>query len=180
MALASNDETTVDMLIVLQRHAEELRRGTEVKSISPKAQEQLLELLSLSESACEAAAQQHIRKSLAFPDMRGRFEAVETAHYDTFRWIFEASPEQQSNDTSLITDPEDNNQGFDDRPDNNQVIREAGDLFITWLESGSGIFHISGKLGSGKSTLMKFLCEHPDTKEKLIEWAGTYTAHQSS
>jgi len=180
MAFASNDETTVDMLKILQKHAEELRHGTEIKSISSKAQEQLLELLGLSESACKAVAQQHIRKSLAFPDMRGRFSAVETAHYDTFRWIFEAGPKQKSNETSPITDPEDNNQEFDPREDNNPAVREAGDLFTTWLKSGSGIFHISGKLGSGKSTLMKFLCEHPDTKAKLIEWAGTYTAHQSS
>jgi len=129
----------------------------------------LLELLGLSESACKAVAQQHIRKSLAFPDMRGRFETVETAHYETFRWIFEAGPKQQSN-------TEDSIHMLDNWSDNDQAVWKAGELFTIWLKSGSGIFHVSGKLGSGKSTLMKFLCEHPDTTAKLTEWAGKYEA----
>jgi len=46
----------------------------------------------------------------------------------------------------------------------NYVARE---LFLHWLSSGNGIFHISGKLGSGKSTLMKFLCDHDRTTAEL-------------
>jgi ABC-type molybdenum transport system ATPase subunit/photorepair protein PhrA len=44
--------------------------------------------------------------------------------------------------------------------------------FGNWLSSGNGIFHIAGKLGSGKSTLMKFLCDHQKTKTELQKWAG--------
>ncbi|KAF2228710.1 hypothetical protein EV356DRAFT_537856 [Viridothelium virens] len=44
--------------------------------------------------------------------------------------------------------------------------------FLCWLNSGSGVFHIIGKLGSGKSTLMKFLSEEAHTKEQLRKWAG--------
>ncbi|KAJ3537472.1 hypothetical protein NM208_g6294 [Fusarium decemcellulare] len=40
------------------------------------------------------------------------------------------------------------------------------------LREGSGIFHIAGKLGSGKSTLMKYLCSHAKLSELLTEWAG--------
>jgi len=47
-----------------------------------------------------------------------------------------------------------------------------GGSFLRWLSSGDGIFHIAGKLGSGKSTLMKFLCEHPCTIWQLQKWAG--------
>ena len=43
--------------------------------------------------------------------------------------------------------------------------------FKTWLSSESGAFWISGKAGSGKSTLMKFLCDHPETEKILQEWA---------
>ena len=43
---------------------------------------------------------------------------------------------------------------------------------MDWLTSGSGIFHISGKLGSGKSTLMKFLCESSRLSELLSHWAN--------
>ena len=42
-----------------------------------------------------------------------------------------------------------------------------------WLRSGSGIFWISGKPGSGKSTFMKFIASHFQTKELLTSWAGS-------
>ena len=45
--------------------------------------------------------------------------------------------------------------------------------FKSWLEHESGIFWISGKAGSGKSTLMKFLTSHARTSEILREWAGS-------
>ncbi|KAI1274683.1 hypothetical protein F5Y07DRAFT_372524 [Xylaria sp. FL0933] len=45
-------------------------------------------------------------------------------------------------------------------------------LFAPWLRSGSGIFHVSGKAGSGKSTLMKHIWLHDRTREHLKTWAG--------
>jgi hypothetical protein len=48
----------------------------------------------------------------------------------------------------------------------------AKEALLNWLSSGTGIFHISGKLGSGKSTLMKFICEHESTAAMLRQWAG--------
>ena len=42
----------------------------------------------------------------------------------------------------------------------------------TWLEFSDGFFWISGKAGSGKSTLMKYLCTHPDTHDLLGKWGG--------
>ncbi|KAH7351368.1 hypothetical protein BKA65DRAFT_500262 [Rhexocercosporidium sp. MPI-PUGE-AT-0058] len=44
--------------------------------------------------------------------------------------------------------------------------------FVAWLNSGRGVFHISGKAGSGKSTFMKFICSHERTEAELKEWAG--------
>lgn len=54
-----------------------------------------------------------------------------------------------------------------------QMLAEARSSFITWLEQGNGIFHVSGKPGSGKSTLMKYLTQHPQTKEHLKVWASS-------
>ncbi|KAK7429081.1 hypothetical protein QQZ08_004296 [Neonectria magnoliae] len=51
--------------------------------------------------------------------------------------------------------------------------------FLEWLQGGDGIYWISGKAGSGKSTLMKFAAEHSHTARALEEWAGSaqlYTA----
>ena len=43
----------------------------------------------------------------------------------------------------------------------------------TWLRTQSGIYWVMGKAGSGKSTLMKYLIQHPRTAGALQEWAGT-------
>ncbi|KAF5656529.1 P-loop containing protein [Fusarium circinatum] len=43
--------------------------------------------------------------------------------------------------------------------------------FRNWLEKGEGIFHITGKPGSGKSTMMNFLANHPETRSQLNKWA---------
>jgi hypothetical protein len=59
-------------------------------------------------------------------------------------------------------------------PDHKHLL-QSGMLFIEWLASGDGIFHISGKLGSGKSTLMKYLYKHPRTRRELAKWAGMLT-----
>lgn len=45
------------------------------------------------------------------------------------------------------------------------------DSFPQWLETGSGIYWIGGKAGSGKSTLMKFIWNHPKTTQLLTHWA---------
>ncbi|PVI03076.1 hypothetical protein DM02DRAFT_698828, partial [Periconia macrospinosa] len=44
--------------------------------------------------------------------------------------------------------------------------------FVQWLERNDGIYWISGKPGSGKSTLMKYLYSHPRTQAALKKWAG--------
>jgi len=50
-------------------------------------------------------------------------------------------------------------------------IFEKSELgLISWLRKGTGIYWIQGKPGSGKSTLMKFLHDHPQTSEILSHW----------
>ncbi len=43
--------------------------------------------------------------------------------------------------------------------------------FTEWLLEGSGVFHVAGKPGSGKSTLMKYICEHDEVRQHLQQWA---------
>lgn len=50
--------------------------------------------------------------------------------------------------------------------------RESREKFLGWLASPGAIFHIHGKLGSGKSTLMKFLSSHVRTRVEAKKWAG--------
>ncbi|KAK8085062.1 hypothetical protein PG997_006333 [Apiospora hydei] len=46
------------------------------------------------------------------------------------------------------------------------------DSLPEWLEEGSDIYWLYGKPGSGKSTLMKFLFEHPLVHQLLQQWAN--------
>lgn len=45
------------------------------------------------------------------------------------------------------------------------------DVFLNWLRNGDGIFYCSGKAGSGKSTLMKFLAHDKRTCHELSNWS---------
>ncbi|KAK2022097.1 hypothetical protein LX32DRAFT_668228 [Colletotrichum zoysiae] len=49
--------------------------------------------------------------------------------------------------------------------------RLARALFVKWLSSGEGVFHIAAKLGAGKSTMMKFMCSNEHVRALLETWA---------
>jgi len=100
------------------------------------------------EEARESVKDGLILKALYFGSVGQRYEDVHHPHNGTFEWIFR-------NSTSVFR-------------------REPGlsQSFPEWLESGAGIFHISGKPGSGKSTLMKYLYRHAETTSRLRHWAG--------
>jgi len=86
--------------------------------------------------------------SLQFQSMRERFEAVDESHATTFAWVF--------------------------RPIQNTVQYAEGRRwgeFGAWLESGTGLYWINGKAGSGKSTLMKYIVSHDKTSSLLRRWA---------
>lgn len=53
------------------------------------------------------------------------------------------------------------------------IFEDVSHGFIDWLRCGEGIFWISGKAGSGKSTLMKHIVDHDCTNEYLSEYAKT-------
>ncbi|KAL4908357.1 hypothetical protein BDW74DRAFT_175046 [Aspergillus multicolor] len=52
-------------------------------------------------------------------------------------------------------------------------MSHARDTLVEWLTHGSKIYHVSGKPGSGKSTLMKYLWGHEHTRQYLEKWAET-------
>lgn len=54
------------------------------------------------------------------------------------------------------------------------IFDSTADLrFADWLRSRNGIFWIAGKAGSGKSSLMRFITEHPTTYKLLSRWADS-------
>jgi hypothetical protein len=53
------------------------------------------------------------------------------------------------------------------------IFQDDSTPFKQWLTSGNGTFWVSGKAGSGKSTLMEFLANHDKTRTLLRQWSGT-------
>ncbi|KAK7211699.1 hypothetical protein V2G26_018877 [Clonostachys chloroleuca] len=106
----------------------------------------LAEALSLLTSkASKVAIAQRVLAGLHYKTMMMRMENVAEAYAETYEWIFK-TPRARAKKNIKVH-------------------------FFEWLLQKDGIFWVSGKPGSGKSTLMKFLCDHARTEEALIEWA---------
>ncbi len=183
LLLVFNSKSSLDALVKsakgdtakleqLCNNAEQLRQGVQVAGIGPEAQEQIRRLVDVQEDALSAIAQSRIVKSLAFDGMYGRSEMVQEAHYKTFRWILDDNGD--NDDSHDKSDNKDNTNGYwaKHRAKEEMARKAAREKFKTWLSSGEGIFHVSGKMGSGKSTLMKYLGDHPGTLAELTKWAS--------
>ncbi|GFN19674.1 uncharacterized protein AtWU_09479 [Aspergillus tubingensis] len=92
------------------------------------------------------STEQLLLNSLVFRLIDYRYQAISKEHARTFAWVFEQDTELDS------TLPPVN--------------------FVDWLRHDNGLYWISGKPGSGKSTLMKFLARHEQTQEHLSTWSG--------
>jgi hypothetical protein len=79
--------------------------------------------------------------------MANRSESIPQAHQQTFEWMFSAQHETP------------------------QIISSKS--FSAWLQrENSSLYWTTGKPGSGKSTLMKFLYNHQNLNSLLSDWAG--------
>jgi hypothetical protein len=98
------------------------------------------------EEVLRAAVMKQILKNLRFPTLSDRQEAIPEAYGKTFGWIFQ--PSSNGNDENS---------------------------YVKWRSSGSGIYWINGKAGSGKSTLMRYLYRDPRTVDHLKAWSSSTT-----
>jgi hypothetical protein len=105
-----------------------------------------LELSEQVRKAVTYTAERRIIQELSFTEMKQRQLDIREAHYETFKWVFIPSSS-----------------------------RPSPTHFTEWLEHGAGTFWISGKPGSGKSTLMKYIVNHPQTGGLISRWAGEST-----
>ena len=83
-------------------------------------------------------------ESLRFEMISERRKRIVEAHPTTFEWLF------------AKTSP----------------VELPGVSMLQWLKARNGIYWVSGKAGSGKSTLMKFLVSDARTRNALHTWAG--------
>ena len=105
------------------------------------------ELNTSAKLATEKRFCSSILAHLEFYDMPDRHDAIPIAHQDTFEWIYRA-------------------------PQNG--VTHPGHDFVAWLKSSDqgNLYWITGKAGSGKSTLMKFIYDNPRTYQYLKSWAN--------
>ncbi|KAJ0165990.1 hypothetical protein CTA2_9202 [Colletotrichum tanaceti] len=85
-----------------------------------------------------------LRDSLYFAQEIDRFHDIKPARKGTFEWIY-SEPRLGANGATWTS-------------------------FHDWLQTDSGIYWISGKAGSGKSTLMKLVGTDERTRQPLLEW----------
>ncbi|KAM7203288.1 hypothetical protein V8F33_002279 [Rhypophila sp. PSN 637] len=114
---------------------------------APMVRKNITEASELAKETQPMLNRQLILSSLKFLGNDMRMEEVHEAADETFGWILEVAA-----DTSLGDSDEIN--------------------FAKWLRNGLGVFHVTGKPGSGKSTLMKYIVDDPRTSGLLAHWAG--------
>ncbi|KAK5127526.1 hypothetical protein LTR85_006865 [Meristemomyces frigidus] len=92
-----------------------------------------------------------VLSALSFPGQTSRRLAVKDPFPKTFEWVFDEK-------------------GTDRKWSN----------FPLWLQGDGQVYWISGKLGSGKSTLMAFILDDHRTRKHLLRWSGVRELHMLS
>ncbi|PYH96452.1 hypothetical protein BO71DRAFT_482045 [Aspergillus ellipticus CBS 707.79] len=96
--------------------------------------------------------QQKIIASLRFPQLQERAQQIPKAHKQTYKWVLRPHVQTWDDPTAWISS--------DDKT--------------------RSIYWISGKPGSGKSTLMRFLEENLDVQKHMLPWANGCTVVRAS
>lgn len=86
---------------------------------------------------------QSLIRVLSFSEMHQRQESIHDSFEGTFQWIYYPP----------------------------RTVDRPWDSFSTWLTEGRGIYWITGKAGSGKSTLMRMLHGNKRTIDLLQSWS---------
>ncbi|KAF2663535.1 hypothetical protein BT63DRAFT_379891, partial [Microthyrium microscopicum] len=90
--------------------------------------------------------EQAVLTELQFWTMNRRQELISKEHENTFEWVLSLADRDES--------------------------AQPASNFVQWLKSDEPVYWISGKPGSGKSTLMKFIADNSKTKDALKHWAA--------
>ncbi|KAK8088288.1 hypothetical protein PG997_003249 [Apiospora hydei] len=95
-------------------------------------------------------------QSLFFPEMARRESEIKDAAPGTLHWIY---------GQELVAES--------DGEDSIKWNRATFEGFVDWLRYDDCEYWISGKLGSGKSTLMSYIIDDQNTEKFLKVWSGT-------
>lgn len=147
---------------------------------------QKLDNMALNAST-QASQEQRERllRSLKFPGFNERRNQVDNAYEKTFRWVFAGDgddvdqleneapshPVGHDTDSAESGESEDSDaSGSEDANSEYGLYKIRWDSFSNWLSSTDQVYWISGKPGSGKTTLVKHIVAHSQTQKSLDIW----------
>lgn len=141
---------------------DELTQNTSELSIEDPAQNHHYDLVNISggtnvlgnvyhfnsslaqEGSSSKNAAQDILDRLKYPEMNSRIQTLDEPYPDTFEWILKPLSNDESAPDPILAGES----------------AMSWSSFPDWLEDGSTPYWVSGKLGTGKSTLMKYILEN--------------------
>lgn len=103
-----------------------------------------IDLPALSLDTRQYVLEATVLKSLHYPELSLRHDIIPEPHAVTLHWAF--PPSQGSN-------------------------MDAIGGICSWLSGSGGLFWVSGKPGSGKSTFIKFIADNTNTQKLLTQWS---------
>lgn len=104
------------------------------------------QMQKFSVDANDIQKQQAILDTLSFDSRAVRHQAIPDAHPGTFQWAFTTDELEEERQDKM--------------------------KFMHWLQHGEGIFWVTGRPGSGKSTFMKHIADSPHTRAALKQWSS--------
>jgi hypothetical protein len=135
----------------------DVQKEKDQKPIQLENYESLGQLFSTLRTVVDLRSKlQRFMQSLQFEARPRRHKAISEAHAQTFRWLLGDETPQKKRTSRIPSEKDDRNKS----------------AFAQWLELRNGIFWVSGKPGSGKSTLMKFVAGAARTHELVNRWAS--------
>ncbi|KAI6336429.1 hypothetical protein MCOR23_008686 [Pyricularia oryzae] len=124
------------------------------------------------------ARREKLLRSLKFERINERRNHVETSHIGTCNWVLKDGSDESGSRTNSSTPDSDSSSKMEGGADPDTAYEgdsAAGpsfewDSFSDWLRSNETVYWISGKPGSGKSTLMKYILRDDRTSDFLHLW----------
>ena len=187
VAASKSDEAKLEEI---HRQVTQLRKSVESSSLSFDSQSQLKLLFGIEEDVFRSIAEERILECISFEGIDRREHMVVETHSNTYAWIVEddetmttssGTSSDTSSETSSIEYQTEHEQDASTEQISQQSLADeekirAREKLSSWLAARdtSDIFHLSGRLGSGKSTLMKYIAESRRTAERLHQWAGEF------
>ncbi|KAK5653318.1 hypothetical protein OQA88_9009 [Cercophora sp. LCS_1] len=135
---------------LVDKISSDVRELNKPRRYTPDSLSQIIEELSKVSTACGRhwVAEHGVVETLYYETLSVRHSAIPEAHKETLKWLF--IPEELRVSSAACPKP----------------------TILDWLQSGEGIYWVSGKPGSGKSTLMKFMGDNPKVHDALQKWSG--------